>query len=184
MNYKIIPATPLYADKFRLMCQRTFEMVYPNKERGITKELFSKDIFNKDPGILAWWNELASPRDDLQTWFAIDEQDNVVGGVVAQKYPEYTEMKTFYVAPEHQGKGIGRELYDKVLAFADSQPIQVDVVEYLDKTIKMYKHWGFKIDQSKGTTTYPWSLWPKEAVEAYKGIYMVKEGQYESNSHS
>jgi GNAT superfamily N-acetyltransferase len=107
MKYKVITATPKYADKFRLLCQRTFEAVYPNEERGITKELFSKDVFDKDPGVLAWWNELASPTEDMQTWFVIDNQDDVIGGVVAQKFPKYVEMKTFYVAPEHQGKGIG-----------------------------------------------------------------------------
>jgi hypothetical protein len=60
--------------------------------------------------------------------------------------------------------------------FANFKPIQVDVVEYLDKTIEMYKHWGFEVDESKGTTTYPWSMWPKEAVEAYRGIFMRREG--------
>lgn len=163
------------------MCQRTFEEVYPNKERGITKALFSKEIFNHDPGVVAWWSELATPTEAQKAWFAIDKQDDVIGGVVAHRLTDYVEMKTFYVVPEYQGRGIGRQLYNKVLEFAGPQPIQVDVVEYLDKTIEMYKHWGFEVDKSRGAITYPWSMWPKEAIESYKGIYMVKKGSAQNS---
>jgi hypothetical protein len=52
--------------------------------------------------------------------------------------------------------------------------MQVDVVEYLQDTIDMYKHWGFEVDESKGTINYPWEHWPEEARLAHRAIIMVK----------
>lgn len=175
MTYEIVTATPKYADEYRMMCQRVIQATYPNKERGIKKEHFSEYIFNTDPGLLEYWASITRPAKGKKTWFALDDGGKVIGGVSVSSHRDYVEMKTFYVDLIYQGKGVGRALYSKVLEFADSKSIRLDVVEYLDKTIAMYEHWGFKIDHSKGTLTYPWSMWPKEVVEAYKGIYMVKD---------
>ena len=78
------------------------------------------------------------------------------------------------MAPELQGHGIGHALYQKVLIFAAGAPMQADVVEYMHDTIAMYEHWGFHIDDSKGTLLYPITEWPESARQAYRAIYMVK----------
>lgn len=89
---------------------------------------------------------------------------------------DYIELHSFYTAI--QGKGLGRKLFGFVEEFAGDLPIRLDVIQYMDKTIDMYKRWGFVIDETCGK---PWFLlgrdWHTEAREAYRGIYMVRPGK-------
>ena len=63
-----------------------------------------------------------------------------------------------------------------MLDFAGSLPIQVDVIEYMTETIAMYRHWGFEVDEAKGSLIYDIVEWPEQARQAYRAIYMVKPG--------
>lgn len=174
-TYTIIEGSLDWANKCREFCRTAYLAAYERPELGITKDLFSKDIFSS-PRIKAYFQDICRNTDDNKTWLTIDPTQNLLGMVGAHRYPDYCDMKAFYVKPELKGQGIGRVLYERVLAFAGSQPIQVDVIEYADEAIELYKHWGFVVDQSKGTLIYPIVEWPEAARQAYRAIYMVRPG--------
>jgi len=176
--HEIIEASSEWADRYRLFCQRAYEAAYTSPELGLTSDLFSIEVFSS-PRITRYFRDLVRTTTDHGSWLALDGTRRILGGAVAHRYPEFCEMRSFYVAPERKGQGIGGALYRRVLSFAGVLPIQVDVVEHMQATIEMYERWGFVLDESKGVTTYPWEEWPESSRLAYKGVYMVKPGSGE-----
>ncbi len=177
LNYKIIEALPSWADKYRIFCQKTYTAAYVRPDLGITKDLFSKEVFNSQ-AIVDYFNNLFKITANHKVWLALDNNNCLIGGVVAHRYVDICVMKSFYVAPVLQGQGIGHDLYKKVLNFSGSLPIQVDVLKYMQSTIDMYKHWGFTIDSKRGEIVYDWDEWPEKARVAYKGIYMTRSAGF------
>lgn len=175
LDYTVIEGSPLWADKYREFCRIAYKATYVCPERGITENLFNKQVFGS-PRIVKLFQEYCQNDNTHKPWLAVDANNNLIGVVCAQLYPDYCDMKAFYVRPDLKGKGIGHALYKKVLDFADSLPIQVDVIEYAVSTIEMYKHWGFEIDNRRASFTYDITEWPKRATENYRAIYMIKPG--------
>lgn len=171
--YKIIEGSIDWADKYREFCRAAYEAAYVNPERGITKDLFSTEVFSS-PRIVKYFQAVCANTPTNKTWLAVDDNQKLIGVVSAHLYPEYCDMKAFYVKREYRGQGIGHALYEKVLDYAGPLPMQVDVIEYMQETIDMYKHWGFTVDKSKGTLNYDITEWPERARQAYQAIYMVK----------
>jgi GNAT superfamily N-acetyltransferase len=171
-NYRIIEPTIEWADKYRLFCQEAYLAAYVRPEHGITAELYSQEVFDSHR-VKNYFRDLFRVSDDHKIWLAINQSNNLLGGVGATLYADYCDMKAFYVAPKLKGRGIGHRLYEQVLAFAGSMPIQVDVVEYMTDTVNMYRHWGFEIAKSKGVVAYRWDEWPKDVRHTQHGIYRI-----------
>jgi hypothetical protein len=68
-------------------------------------------------------------------------------------------------------------LYEKVLQFAGGMAMQLDVVNFMDKTISMYERWGFTVDTSREAFEYPWEEWPPGPAHIMRAIYMIKPPQ-------
>lgn len=83
------------------------------------------------------------------------------------------ELTGLYVAPEHQGKGLGRKLYHLAIDFAGGKDLVLDIYAHNKKTIDMYKRWGWKLDTTRGDKGYFFRHWPEwpEGLKA-KCIYM------------
>lgn len=173
MNYSIIEGSPEWADTCREFCRLAHKAAYVRPELGKTENLYTKEIF-ASPRITQYYKDLCQFKADQKIWLAVDDNNSLIGMVVAQNVDDYCEMRTFYVRSDLKGHGIGHDLYQKVLEFADGKQIQVDVIEYMQETIDMYKHWGFVIDEQKGKLTYPIIEWPEAARKAYRAIYMTK----------
>lgn len=173
MNYSIIEGSPDWADTCREFCRQAYKAAYVRSELGITEELFTEDIF-ASPRVVQYYKDLCQFKVDHKTWLAVDDERNLIGMVVAQLADDYCEMRAFYVRSDLKGHGIGHDLYQKVLEFAAGKQIQVDVIEYMQETIDMYKHWGFEIEEQKGKLVYPIIEWPEAARQAYQAIYMIK----------
>lgn len=173
MKFSIIEGSIDWIDRCREFYRLASLATYPRPELGITEDLFSRDVY-ESRRIKEYFIELCTITKDHKLWLAVTDDNQLIGMVAAHKYPEYCDMKAFYVKPELKAHGIGHALYQKVLEFAADQAIQVDVIEYLDETIAMYQHWGFHIDESKGKLNYPITEWPEAARLAYTAIYMVK----------
>lgn len=175
-SYTIIEGNAQWADRYRLFCRQAWLSAYVKPELGITADNYSAELFSSKR-VVTHFNDMFRIEDNHKVWLAVGIGNRLIGGVLAHKYPDYCEMKAFYVTPTLKGHGIGRALYDKVLAFAGSQPIQVDVVHYMKDTINLYRHWGFEIDKARGEIIYPWVEWSEPARYAGRGIYMVKPGE-------
>lgn len=174
ITYRIIEGSEEWTDKFAEFCRQQYQLAYPRPELGITEELFSREVF-ASPRIQQYFAEICAKSDSSKTWLAIDETGELVGVVAAGKNAGYVVMKSFYVRNDLKGQGIGHALYQKVLSYAADLPIHVDVVEYMTDTIKMYQHWGFRIDITKGYVTYDLIEWPTEAQKQYRGVYLIKD---------
>lgn len=94
----------------------------------------------------------------------------LVGSITIIEGEEDYELRGFYIAPDYQGRGIGKKLWELVLSFAKDKDITLDVSVNSLKTIEMYKKWGFEIDAKKEGFFRHWPEWP-EGIKA-KYIYM------------
>lgn len=168
---EIIPAE---TDEFRRFCQVSSEVAYTRPEFGITPEMLSAEVFDR-PDMVAWYAGMCAATQVNKAWIAEDDAGRTIGTIGAEHRTDYVELHSFYVAAKLQGQGLGRKLFNQVVEFAGELPIRLDVIQYMDKTIEMYKRWGFEIDETAGK---PWFLlghdWPEEARQAYQGIYMVR----------
>jgi GNAT superfamily N-acetyltransferase len=71
----------------------------------------------------------------------------------------------FYIHPEFQGKGVGKQLYQLALDFGGRRDLLLDIYTHNHKTISMYKKWGWALDDTQGDKGYfyrHWDEWPKD----------------------
>lgn len=173
IQYTIIEGSLDWADRYREFARQNYITAYCNPELGITEDLFSKEVFDS-ARMIKYFRDLCDNKDDNKTWLAVDTDQNILGAVGVHKYKDFCEMKAFYVASELQGQGIGRALYEKVLRFAGGMAMQLDVVNFMDKTISMYERWGFTVDTSRPAFEYPWEEWQPGPAYTMRAIYMIK----------
>jgi GNAT superfamily N-acetyltransferase len=163
-----------WADAYRLFCQRVYLATYTRPDLGVPAELFSVEAFST-PQTIDYFNSLFEGSVRLMT----DQDQKVVGGVAVTKTDNgYCMMKGLYIDPAFQGKGYGTRLFELVREFADDMPIQIDVIQYMTRTLELYKHWGFEVTDAP-LVSYPLSDWPKAALEVYRGVTMVRQGEIE-----
>jgi len=172
-RYIIVEGSLDWADRYREFVRKSYLSAYSRPELGLTEDLFSGEIFNS-ARIIKYFRDICEDKDDNKTWLAIDDNQELIGVVGAHKYKDFCEIKAFYVEDELQGQGIGRALYEKVLQFAGGMAMQLDVVNFMDKTISMYERWGFTIDTSREAFEYPWEEWQPGPAQTMKAIYMTK----------
>lgn len=154
--------------KYTNLLQRTYQDAYTNKTLGLTKDLFSKEIFNSLDTQKYLAGNLRNTNKQ-KTWLAFDGP-RLVGSVTISDGGEECEMRGFYVKTDYQGMGIGKKLWKLVLDFVKGKDITLDIYAHNIKTIEIYKRWGFEIDKEKGEFYRHWPEWPEE-IKA-KSIYM------------
>lgn len=77
----------------------------------------------------------------IQFFVAKDESDSRIVGIIGIKD---NQLRTFYVNPKHQGKGIGQLLYNKFEAVAKERGLKKVTLEGSPLGEPIYKHFGFK----------------------------------------
>ena len=151
------------------MLQKTYQDSYTNEEIGLTKQCFSKEIFNtKDTQ--KYLKSGLEVNDKQKTWLAYLGEE-LVGSITIIDKDKDCEVRGFYVTTNYQRKGIGKKLWKLTLKFAKNKNITLDIYTHNTKTIALYKKWGFQIDKDRGEFYRHWREWPKD-VKA-KCIYMI-----------
>ena len=84
-----------------------------------------------------------------QIFLAIDDEERVVGCCALIPHPEKDshELAKMAVSPDAQGKGIGRQLGEALLAYARSHGVKRIFLEgntHLEASIALYRRLGFK----------------------------------------
>lgn len=75
--------------------------------------------------------------------------DEIVGACTLVKRDEYNHVRTLYVLPEFQNKGIGKMFWNEAQKFFDpNKDTVVQVAEYTHQAIDFYKKLGF-VDTGK-----------------------------------
>jgi ribosomal protein S18 acetylase RimI-like enzyme len=164
-------ATEADLDKYTSLLQRTYEIAYVNPDLGLVRECFSKEVFETKDSQRYLLSNLSN-NDRQQCWLAIQES-NPIGAITIIGEGKEIEVRGFYVAPELQGQGIGKMLWEKAVEFSKGRNIVLDTYVHNTKTIEMYRKWGFELDVSRGDGGYfyrHWAEWP-EGLQA-KCLYM------------
>ncbi|TRM12036.1 GNAT family N-acetyltransferase [Lentibacillus cibarius] len=101
-------------------------------------------------------------------WVAVNEQDEVVGGVGIAPFPEekgVCELQKLYIAPAAQGMGLSKELMKTALDFARKYYTHcyLETMEILQAANSLYVQFGFQrletaLDGSTHHTMDTWFL--------------------------
>lgn len=145
-NIRIIPADPKYARGMQNVYYKTWLATYPNKEHGITIDDIEKEFEGtlSEESLNKVRERLSNPKDTMKVFLALDGE-NVVGVCRVLLEPDRNHLKTLYVLPEYQGKGIGTMLWTEAKKLFDpNKPTTLDVVTYNAHAIEYYKRLGFE----------------------------------------
>jgi ribosomal protein S18 acetylase RimI-like enzyme len=147
---EIVRASPRDVRGMQEVYYKTWLATYPNEELGITTDDIEdqfKDTFTEE-GLEKTAEHLANPPEG-QTVLLAKEGNEVVGVCRAIVSDDKNELRTIYILPEHQGKGIGRKLWEEAKkVFDPHKDIIVSVATYNMNAINFYKKLGF-IDTGK-----------------------------------
>ena len=141
------------------LLQSSYQAAYTDEKIGLTKDCFSKEIFNSS-GSQDYFRSNLIVNKQQKTWLGFLNSKLIASLTIFNKDDE-CELRGFYVAPKYQGQGIGKQLWELALNFSDGRDIVLDLYSHNQKTIKIYKKWGFKIDKQKGIFYRHWPEWPK-----------------------
>jgi ribosomal protein S18 acetylase RimI-like enzyme len=69
-----------------------------------------------------------------------------VGILVSERLPDHVAVYQLFVLPEHQGKGIGTECMERILAEAAGAglPVRLDVLKVNQQALRFYRSLGFR----------------------------------------
>lgn len=152
-------AVPNDAEGILNVYYKTWLDTYSNKEIGITRDDIEdsyKDVFT-DESVEKQKKRITEFNKRSQRWVA-EYGSQIVGVMNIEKKEECNELRTVYVLPEFQGKGIGKMLWQKALKFFDpKKDIVVKVATYNQNTIEFYKKLGF-VDTGKRFKDERWKM--------------------------
>jgi (aminoalkyl)phosphonate N-acetyltransferase len=128
-----------------------FEFVYQSLcdlENQILEPNAFKEIFNENSKNLNYLYLLAE-YDYEKVGFITFHTQNLLhhGGIVG-------EIQEFYIIPNFRNKGVGRQLIEKILNFADQnklKSIEVTTNKKRIENIAVYENLGFRLSHNKFT---------------------------------
>jgi len=139
-------ATPQDAEGVDKVFYKTWLVTYPNEEAGITVDDIEdrfKDRLTEE-GVKKASEKIANPPEGSTTFIA-KEGDMIVGVCRIIVSEQENRIGAIYVLPEHQGKGIGKKLWEQAQKFFDfKKDTFVSVVSYNTNAIDFYKRLGFE----------------------------------------
>lgn len=93
--------------------------------------------------------------------FAVDKNNEIVGSCIAWRDLKADEfvasLHWLIVSPQHQGKGIGKALFQKVMQIFNTKnefPIYIHTQPWSYKAIILYIRQGFKIQKTDSFSKY------------------------------
>lgn len=141
---KITPETIDEATEMRL---QSWLDTYVNDELGVTHTWIEarNKLQMSDAHRQRRLELLKNPRS--QNWIAKDSAGKVIG--MTMPYTDTAGIQhvgALYVEKSWHGKGVSRQLMQKVIDFFDpSKPIELTVVAYNGRAKAFYRKWGFQI---------------------------------------
>lgn len=143
---KIVPATSEDARGVAEVYYKTWLATYPNERTGVTTEDVEdrfKDAFTEES--LAKRAERISQLKENEPLFLAKDGDRIIGLCGVIRHPDKNQLKTIYVLPEYQGRGIGTLLWEEAKKYFDvSKDTIVQVATFNANAIAFYKKLGFE----------------------------------------
>ncbi len=140
-------------DEVHTLLHKTFLATYSNSELNITEALIKELIPEAfDDAKLEQQKEriIHPPKNSFYVIAKIDEI--IVGVCFAVQKEEHVHLRSMYVLPEYQRRGVGKALWNALFKWSDKKkPIVVHVATYNENAIRFYKSLGF-VDTGKRFT--------------------------------
>ena len=156
---KITEANPNDALDLTRLYHITWLDTYPNDELGITKEDIEdsyKDSYSEEK--INNYKKIIRDAPKNQKRLVAKCGDKIVGVISVEIEEKINMLKTIYILPEFQGKGIGTTLWNKIKDFLDQdKDTVVHVVTYNENAIRFYKKIGF-VDFGKRWSDDKWKM--------------------------
>jgi len=147
---RILDAVPEDAEGITNVLYKSWLNTYPNTELGITVEDIEesyKEAFTEEK-IRNQQQRIANiPKN--QKRLVAKYGDLIVGVATIVKNEDCNQLRTIYILPEFQGKGIGKMLWNEAKKFCDpTKDTVVQVATFTQDAIEFYKKLGF-VDNGK-----------------------------------
>ncbi|KKP86199.1 MAG: hypothetical protein UR87_C0026G0001, partial [candidate division CPR3 bacterium GW2011_GWE2_35_7] len=170
IHIRLAEKTDLF--QYTNLLQKTYEKAYVNEALGLTKECFSKAVFNSE-NTQDYLKSRLKITEKQKTWLVLIEEKLVGSITYISTDKNQGELAGFYVDPDYQGQGIGKKLYSYFMKHISIGNLVLDLYCHNIKAIEIYKRWGWKIDISRGQKGYFYRHWPEwpENLQA-KCMYM------------
>jgi len=156
---KIEKAIPEDALGITTVLYKTWLDTYPNEEIGIKREDVEesyKESFTEKEIKSQQKNIANAPQNQLR--LVAKTGDQVVGVSTMIRNENNNQLRTIYVLPEFQGKGIGNMLWEEAKRFCDSaKDTIVQVATYNKKAISFYEKLDF-VDTGKRWSDPKWKM--------------------------
>lgn len=144
-DYIISKAQPTDAVELRKLNEKVWIDTYPNKEIGITKDDIISLNFAGPERIQKMKDTLVDIQNNPNAHFMVAKKDGkIVGYCWSIKGEGGNEIKSLYVDPEFQSKGIGKLLTQDAFEFLSGEDIFLWVATYNEKAINFYRKFGFE----------------------------------------
>jgi len=159
MDIQILDAVPEDAKGITNVLHKTWLDTYPNEEFGITRddvEESYKDAFTEER-IKAHQERIANNQ-GKQKRLVAKWGDLIVGTSSMVLNETNNQLRTIYVLPEFQGKGIGTMLWNEFKDYHNpKKDTIVQVATYNQNAIEFYKKLGF-VDTGKRWSDEKWRM--------------------------
>lgn len=123
---------------------------YPNEKAGVTREDIEfrfKDYFK--PESIQKIKDALENIPENESFFVAKESQKIVGVCKVLRSEEESRLKSIYVLPGFQGKGIGTKLWEQAKLTLDlEKPIYVALADYNEQARAFYEKLGF-VDTGK-----------------------------------
>lgn len=157
MNIDIVTPKPEDAQGIIEVFRKAWLETYPNIEIGITREdILALSLFHED-AVTKLEDKLKSIPDKQINRIAKDG-NLIIGTITLIENEDSNQLRTIYILPEYQGKGVGTLLWGAVKDYInpDKKTI-VEVADYNEQAIGFYKKLGF-VDTGERWTKEKWKM--------------------------
>lgn len=122
-----------------------------NKDLGIDESVLEKEFEWNDDAKKAFEESFTKKNLPGEGYWKAVENSKILGIIRAGKSSDKKagQIKSIYVLPEAQGKGIAQKLMETALNWlSDQDEVQIQCAAYNIRAQKFYEKFGFKVDEN------------------------------------
>lgn len=143
LPFKVHEATIDDIEDISLVQREVWLSTFPNDEHGITRADVEAEDFFSEERLKQRERIIVDKNSNVRFWVARVGLKTIAYSC-AKKIDGAGKIRSIYVLPEFQGKGVGKALMEAMLAWLDpKKPVKLSVAVYSDKAIEFYESLGF-----------------------------------------